>query len=425
MSQHSSYAHEKSPVDKRDYEGLQVDTRARENQEKHLDESKPQGFLDDDFDNSGNYLSEKESHGAMFKETRPTSPESNFGHAFSPVSPEDQIKDMKFPPKDVEKTMESPTPVPPEPKVCGIKRRRFWLLFALSLSLLLSAAIIAGVVGGLEARHGNSTTPASSPSSTTSAGNSSSSSFASLKPEDITAGSPLAVVSYDEGPGQSPQARQAFRMYFQTANGNVKEAVSFHLEAWQSALPIFTDAINNTGLATVTYLNQTDQQSPQGTIFYVGENGLLQEKRKIYNSTDYWEPGNLNSLNIPMTGNVSLPSQDDDPVNGWEGYRMSAVYSVNFDDGPGIRLFYHAKQLNGSSFVQELIWNQKNDSWSKGAELQDPYPNSHLAVTIDETTKILRIFYSSGDKALREEWLDITNTKAGYSLGKRAAKPEK
>ena len=44
------------------------------------------------------------------------------------------------------------------------------------------------------------------------------------------------MVSYDEGPGESLEARQAFRMCFQTANGNIKEAVSYHLEPWISAV---------------------------------------------------------------------------------------------------------------------------------------------------------------------------------------------
>lgn len=57
-----------------------------------------------------------------------------------------------------------------------------------------------------------------------------------FRPQNIMVGSPLAIVSYDDGPGESPDARQAFRMYFQTANGNVKEAVSEHQEAWMSAL---------------------------------------------------------------------------------------------------------------------------------------------------------------------------------------------
>lgn len=126
----------------------------------------------------------------------------------------------------------------------------------------------------------------------------------------------------------------------------------------------------------------------------------------------------MNNLNLAATGNVSLPSRGNDPKNDWDGYRMAAVYSVNFDDGPGIRLFYHAVQLNGSSFVQEMIWNQKNDSWSKGAEIDKPYPSSHLAVAVDETSKILRLFFSSGNETLSEQWLDISNTKAGYSSGR-------
>ena len=112
-----------------------------------------------------------------------------------------------------------------------------------------------------------------------------------------------------------------------------------------------------------------------------------------------------------------MPEQGDDPKNDWEGYRMAAVYSVNFDDGPGARLFYHAVQLDGTSFVQEVVWNQKNDSWSKGAEIRRPYPNSHLAAAVDETSGILRLFYSSGNKTLSEDWLNTTDTKAGYSSG--------
>ena len=89
-------------------------------------------------------------------------------------------------------------------------------------------------------------------------------------------GSPLVIVTYDEGPPESLEQRQAFRIYYQSALGNIKEAVSYHLEPWQNAVwvqpvymcgadltstsPIFTDAINNTGLATVTYFNDTSQQ---------------------------------------------------------------------------------------------------------------------------------------------------------------------
>ena len=77
---------------------------------------------------------------------------------------------------------------------------------------------------------------------------------------DILAGSPLNVISYDAGGDGEPDNRQSFRVYYQSVIGNVKEAVSNGQTAWQSAAPIFTDALNNTGLATVTYLNGTQQQ---------------------------------------------------------------------------------------------------------------------------------------------------------------------
>ena len=52
---------------------------------------------------------------------------------------------------------------------------------------------------------------------------------------DVTAGSPLNVVSYNQG-GQNAESQQAFRIYYQTTLGNIKEAVSNGLTSWQSAL---------------------------------------------------------------------------------------------------------------------------------------------------------------------------------------------
>lgn len=77
---------------------------------------------------------------------------------------------------------------------------------------------------------------------------------------DILADSPIKVISYDAGGGGDPDSRQSFRVYYQSVIGNVKEAVSSGQASWQNAAPIFTDALNNTGLATVTYLNGTQQQ---------------------------------------------------------------------------------------------------------------------------------------------------------------------
>ena len=77
---------------------------------------------------------------------------------------------------------------------------------------------------------------------------------------DILEDSPLNVIAYDAGGDGTPESRQSFRIYYQSVIGNIKEAISDGQAAWQDAEPIFTDAVNNTGLATVTYLNGTQQQ---------------------------------------------------------------------------------------------------------------------------------------------------------------------
>ena len=149
-------------------------------------------------------------------------------------------------------------------------------------------------------------------------------------------------------------------------------------------------------------------------------NGLLQEKRKRYDSPDPWLPAALNNLNYPMVGNITLPSASDDPQNSWDSYRMAAVYSARFESGAGARLFYHSQQLDGSSVVQELIWIQKNDTWSQGATIKSAWPNSHLAATVDESIGILRLFYSSGSKTLQESWLNISDSNGTYRTGTSA-----
>lgn len=148
-------------------------------------------------------------------------------------------------------------------------------------------------------------------------------------------------------------------------------------------------------------------------------NGLVQEKRKILNSTVYWEPGTINALNLPAVGNISLPAgSKPDPKNGVGSYAMAAVYSQDFSTGPGIRLFYHAELLNGTSYVQEMIWTQDSDIWTKGTEILDVWPNSKLAAAIDDTNKLLRLFFTTGNETLQEMYLNITDPHGAYQSGK-------
>lgn len=145
----------------------------------------------------------------------------------------------------------------------------------------------------------------------------------------------------------------------------------------------------------------------------------LQEKRKKFSNKDDWAQGTLNPiLRLTVRGNVTLPDNDDnDPINDWNGYRLAAVYSRKFAAGPQTRLFYRSQQLNGSSMVQELMWNQTGDTWLKGATFDDAWPTSHLAASIDESTNILRLFFSVGGKTLQEYWTDITTPETAYQKG--------
>ena len=144
----------------------------------------------------------------------------------------------------------------------------------------------------------------------------------------------------------------------------------------------------------------------------------MQEKRNFNNSI--WELGTLGASNLAAIGNMSVPSSDistEDPSNDWDSYRLAAVYSTNFATGPGCRLFYHSQDLNGTTWVQEMIWIQSSDSWTHGASIIGPWPNSDLAATVDESTQILRLFYSAGNLTLQESWLNMSDPRAEYQIG--------
>ena len=95
---------------------------------------------------------------------------------------------------------------------------------------------------------------------------------------------------------------------------------------------------------------------------------------------------------------------------------MAAAYSTKFSTGPGARLFYHGGNAS-TPWVQELIWLQSNDSWREGAKLYGADASSHFAVTIEPASHILRLFYSTGDGAVEEQWLNLTAEDTGYQRG--------
>ncbi|KAL8710458.1 MAG: hypothetical protein Q9220_004890 [cf. Caloplaca sp. 1 TL-2023] len=389
------------PTPRQEYEGLELDTRAGDGTDKHLDHSKPLPDLrkwQEDEENR-RYLNEKQMIQAHeVPQASPTSP-SSAGGVLSPQMSQ-------------HKTLNESMGSPPEPRtrrICGLRRGLFWLMFGVVLALVIVAAVVGGVVGGT--RHSSSGGSDPAPSSDAPAAG-----VIPVDPGDVVAGSPLNAVSYSSNGTGSAASRQRFRLYYQSLLGNIKEAV-FDGNAWGSAVPIFTDALNNTGLATTTYLNGSAQT---GQIFYIGMNNYIQEKRVAYNTKDYWEPGTLNPNNIVAMGNLSLPDAkpDQNPPNEFDGYRMAAVYSENYSTGAGTRLFYHASSMNGTKWVQEWIWTRSTDNWRTGQAIQNVYPNSHLAATVDEENELLRLFFSSGNLTLQEVWLNISDPNGLYNNGR-------
>ena len=154
-----------SPIDPSDYQGLQLDTRAIENQDKDLDSAKPQGLLDDDFDHPENYVNEKQAHSGVVPHefVSPTTPgftNQIGGSGPSPVTP---VK-----PEQTEDSLSSePDSQLPEQRICGLRRRHFWELFGFVLVIVLTAAVVGGVVGGLRRNNGNSSPTSSQPANNT------------------------------------------------------------------------------------------------------------------------------------------------------------------------------------------------------------------------------------------------------------------
>ncbi|KAL8674315.1 MAG: hypothetical protein Q9168_001308 [Polycauliona sp. 1 TL-2023] len=385
------------------YDGLELDTRAGDGAEKHLDHTKPlpdlkRWQLEED---NKRYMNEKQMIDLHeVPQTSPTTDTSTSMGALSPRGP---------PKKDFGHPMGS-APEPRTRRICGLRRGLFWLMFGIVLALVIVAAVVGGVVGGT--RHSSTSKPSPSPDAgstpaTPGAGN------VPAEPADVVSGSPLNVISY-----AGPNNEQVFRVYYQSVLGNIKEAVSDrNLDAWASAHPIFTDAINNTGLATVFYANGS---SSWGQMFYVGTNGYVQEKRKDLNDNEtYWEPGSFNPNNIPITGNTTLPQnpQSLDPINSFDGYSMAAVYSDIFANGAGTRFFYHRSSDNGTNWVQEWIWTRETDDWKIGQVIPNVYPNSHIGATIDEQNRLLRLYFSIGNMTLQESYLNISDPQGLYNNG--------
>ena len=142
-----------SPVNGEDYEGLQVDTRAKDSTDKHLDtQYGPQGLRSwETLDDKHDYLHEKQI--ALVDETlkgdhSPTSPGATL------------VEDAETPrPKTIDDGISVEPGSPPAPnvrKICGMRRRNFWIAFGAVLVIVVVAAIVGGLVGGKRKKTVNS-----------------------------------------------------------------------------------------------------------------------------------------------------------------------------------------------------------------------------------------------------------------------------
>ncbi|MCJ1378079.1 hypothetical protein MMC17_001175 [Xylographa soralifera] len=399
---------EKVPVDRSDYEGLQLDTRARDQVEKDLDTSQDvkcpispdQCHLGWDDEKKLLWAREarevRAARSAASDEPTPVSAISTRAPTFPTMSNDTETSSTRKP-----------------QRICGLRPGWFWTILAVILASMIIAAILGGV---LTARQTHTSTTTTTPTNSTEppgeeplvpAG----SSNPTLPWSDVMVDSPLAALAY------MTSDEQSYRLYYQSAHGDVKES-RYDGSGWQDATPIFTDAANNSGLAVVTYMNGTSQQS---SIFYMDwQHQLVQEKRLLPNAT-IWTDGTLDSSSLPAYGNLSISESnpEQDPSNTWDSYRMAAVYSKDFIGGPQARLYYHTMTdgTNLVPIVQEKIWSQNNDSWTTGRQFFDAWPNSNLAITTDTATSTIRLYYSSGNLTLQEAWFDLNHQSAGWQSG--------
>ena len=136
-----------------------------DNIEKHLDPLKSHQMKRPRESNEV-YLHEKEIRIDEDGRESPSSPDSTMDSAMgstmmsgmggTTVVPETPMTPAKA------KMMEDEIPLPPEPKprrICGLRRRTFWIVFVVLLALVIVAAIVGGVVGGM--KHSSDTSPPS------------------------------------------------------------------------------------------------------------------------------------------------------------------------------------------------------------------------------------------------------------------------
>ena len=132
--------HSQSPIDRTDYEGLQLDTRAKDETEKTLspirDNDSPQSPQEHQFD----YNDEKAIIAQReFEEARRNGVPMMVHQTSNPPSPIDNARESE----GLEAVV--PAPKPRVQRICGLRQRHFWISFCSILAIVVVAAVIGGI----------------------------------------------------------------------------------------------------------------------------------------------------------------------------------------------------------------------------------------------------------------------------------------
>ncbi|MCJ1256750.1 hypothetical protein MMC24_004574 [Lignoscripta atroalba] len=147
---------EKSTIDKCDYEGLQLDTRAHDSTEKDLDTTKSRRSPrhgQAEYSDEKNFITETEAREAAGLDDTPESATSTVD-----LTKPTMINDD-----------DGGAPKPKVQRMCGLRRRYFWTFFGLVLTIITVAAVVGGILGARQSASSapsNSSTPLGSASDT-------------------------------------------------------------------------------------------------------------------------------------------------------------------------------------------------------------------------------------------------------------------
>lgn len=138
-----------SPVERTDFEGLQLDTRIKLKRMRDQKRS-PSDSSDEQFDHDEGISDEKQAHYGVAPygcHEYPMSPKTALPGYPSPITP--------WGPGGMDRhwVMDNPHPKVEERHIWGLRRKIFCIMIALLMAVIIVGAIIGGVVGGLAAKN--------------------------------------------------------------------------------------------------------------------------------------------------------------------------------------------------------------------------------------------------------------------------------